>query len=153
MAETTRLIRPASLSDLDVVRRCAEEAYALYVDRIGRKPAPMVAEFVPQIEAGHVHVCVGTDGVLGYIVFYPRDDHIHIENVAIFPTHQGSGLGRLLIGYVESEARSANLKAIELYTNQMMTENLRFYPRLGYREMGRGEEGGFARVFYRKDLG
>jgi hypothetical protein len=33
-----------------------------------------------------------------------------------------------------------------------MTENLTFYPALGYDETGRGVQDGFARVFYRKAL-
>jgi ribosomal protein S18 acetylase RimI-like enzyme len=145
-------IRRAVAADLDAVRRCAEAAYALYVPRIGGKPAPMVADFAFQIEAGQVHVCVEGDSLLGYIVIYPRDGHLHVENVAVFPELQGRGIGRVLLAHAESEARRAGIAAIELYTNQHMTENLSFYPHLGYRETGRGEEAGFARVFYRKEL-
>lgn len=152
MTEAVRSIRPAVAADLESVRRCAEAAYALYVPRIGRKPAPMVADFESQIGAGQVHVLVEDDRVLGYIVLYPRDDHLHIENVAVFPDLQGDGVGRALLAFAEAEARRAGVAAIELYTNQMMTENLSFYPRLGYRETGRGEEAGFARVFYRKEF-
>ena len=152
MAETTSEIRPATAADLAEIRRCAEDAYALYVPRIGRKPAPMVADFAAQIAAAQVHVCVAGDRLLGYIVMYPRDDHLHIENVAVFPELQGSGVGRRLLAFAEAEAQRAGIAAIELYTNQHMTENLSFYPRLGYRELGRGEEAGFARVFYRKEL-
>ena len=152
MTDATRDIRLAAASDLDAIRRCAEEAYALYVPRIGKKPAPMIADFATQIEAGQVHVCVEEEQVLGYIVLYPRDDHLHIENVAVFPSQQGTGLGKYLLAFAETEARRAGIAAIELYTNQHMTENLSFYPRLGYAELGRGEEAGFARVFYRKEL-
>ena len=152
MPDAARVIRPAGPEDLDAIRRCAAEAYALYVPRIGKKPAPMVADFATQISEGHVHVCVDGDRVLGYIVLYSRDDHLHIENVAVFPSQQGTGLGRHLLAFAEAEARRDGIAAIELYTNQHMTENLSFYPRLGYTELGRGEEAGFARVFYRKDL-
>ncbi len=152
MADMARTIRPAVAADLDAVRRCAEEAYALYVPRIGKKPAPMIADFAAQIAESLVHVCVEGEQVRGYIVLYARDDHLHVENVAVFPSQQGTGLGRYLLAFAESEARKAGVTAIELYTNQQMTENLSFYPQLGYKEMGRGEEAGFARVFYRKEL-
>jgi hypothetical protein len=33
-----------------------------------------------------------------------------------------------------------------------MTENIAMYPRLGYRETGRGEQAGYARVFFAKRL-
>ena len=42
---------------------------------------------------------------------------------------------------------------IELYTNAAMRENIEYYPRLGYKEIGRHEEDGFERVFFRKSLG
>lgn len=152
MGEQGRTIRLATADDVAEIRRCAEEAYALYVPRIGKKPAPMIADFAAQIAAGQVHVCIEAERLLGYIVLYPRDDHLHVENVAVFPGQQGTGLGKYLMAFAEIEARRAGLAAIELYTNQHMTENLSFYPRLGYEELGRGEEAGFARVFYRKAL-
>jgi len=152
MAGMAREIRLATASDLAEIKRCAEEAYALYVPRIGKKPAPMIADFASQIAAGHVNVCVDGDRLLGYIVLYTRDDHLHIENVAVFPSLQGTGLGRDLLAFAEDEARRVGKTVIELYTNQHMTENLSFYPRLGYVELARGEEAGFARVFYRKEL-
>ncbi len=42
--------------------------------------------------------------------------------------------------------------AVELYTNEKMTKNLQPYPYLGYREIGRWEEDGFNRVFFKKEL-
>jgi hypothetical protein len=41
------MIRKALHSDLDAIRRCAEAAYSVYVERIGRRPAPMVADLPP----------------------------------------------------------------------------------------------------------
>ena len=112
----------------------------------------MVADFAAQISAGRVYVAIPDGGLAGFIVLYPRGDHIHVENVAIMPAKQGRGLGRTLLGFAEDEARRRGLVAIELYTNAKMTENQAFYPRLGYVETGRREEEGFARVFYRKNL-
>ena len=137
---------------LDAIRACAEAAYEKYVARIGKTPAPMVADFASQIAAGQVHVLIEDAAVLGFVVFYPRDDHIHLENVAVDPAHHGHGCGRMLIAFVEQQARRQGFEAIELYTNEKMTENLTFYPRLGYREIGRWAEDGFNRVFYRKAL-
>lgn len=146
------LTRIAAESDLDAVTDCAERAYFLYVPRIGRKPAPMGADFAAQIAAGLVHVAEADGAIAGYIVFYPRGDHIHVENVAVDPALQGRGIGKALLGLAEAEAKRQGLAALELYTNAKMTENQVFYPRLGYVETGRREEAGFERVYYRKDL-
>lgn len=143
-------IRPAGPDDLDAVRRIARAAYALYIPRIGREPAPMVADFAASIAAGELWVAGAP--VAGFVVARPRGDHWHLENVAVDPGAQGTGLGGALIAHVEAMARAAGARAVELYTNAQMTENRSLYPRLGYAETGRAVEGGFDRVFYRKEL-
>ncbi|MCY4335221.1 MAG: GNAT family N-acetyltransferase [Litoreibacter sp.] len=145
-------IRPARASDLDAIRACAEAAYAPYVDRIGRKPAPMIADFGAYISAGQVHVAVSETGVLGYIIFFMREDAMFLENVAVLPEAHGRGVGRALIAFCEAEARSAGAQRVALYTNAKMVENLALYPRLGYRELDRRCEDGFDRVFFEKQL-
>lgn len=145
-------IRPAVLADLRAVQRCAKEAYQIYVPRIGKRPAPMIADFQRRIEQGRLHVLEPVDQVVGYVVFYPRGDHIHLENVAVRPDQQGLGYGTQLVMYVEQEAIRLGFRRIELYTNEKMTENVTYYPYLGYEEVGRWEEDGFNRVFFRKEL-
>ena len=44
------MIRQAEASDECEIRACAEQAYARYVPVIGRKPAPMVADFRARIQ-------------------------------------------------------------------------------------------------------
>ena len=75
-----------------------------------------------------------------------------LENVAVSPNHQGKGVGNRLIAFCEDEAKRLDLQAVELYTNEKMTENLTLYPRLGFEEIGRRKEEGFNRVFFRKQL-
>jgi ribosomal protein S18 acetylase RimI-like enzyme len=152
-------IRMADQSDLADIQRIARLAYALYVPRIGREPAPMIADFAPSIDAGQLWVAAtrgAVSRVMGFVVAFPRPDHRgghwHLENVAVDPGAQGSGLGRMLIAHIETLARIAGARAVELYTNAAMTENQRLYPRLGYVETSRGTEDGFDRIFYRKAL-
>lgn len=145
-------IRKAEPSDLGAIESIAVLAYQKYVKRIGKKPAPMVADFALQIEAGTVYVSVDGRKVRGFVVFYPRGDHMHLENVAVGPDMQGRGIGAQLVRFVEEVARTGRFDAVELYTNEKMQENFAFYQRLGYQEVGRWEEDGFNRVFYRKEL-
>ena len=150
-------IRPAQAEDIAAITACAEAAYAKYVARIGRKPAPMVADFASQIAAAQVHVAIAQDDAgeeefLGYVVCYPKDGQLHLENVAVRPEAQGRGAGRALIDFVEDRARAEGLPAVELYTNAKMTENLALYPALGFRETERRTEDGFDRVFFIKEL-
>lgn len=112
----------------------------------------MHAPFGEQVVKGHVLV-VEVDGEFaGYAVSYPEDDHVHLENIAVAPRFAGRGVGKQLIAEVEAVARESGFAAVELYTNEAMTENLAMYPKLGYAEIERRREDGFNRVFYRKSL-
>ena len=145
-------IRQARPADVAAVRNCAAAAYELYVERIGKQPAPMVADFAGQVGKGHVWVACDGGFVCGFAVFFACGDEMFLENVAVAPAHQGKGIGGQLIAFVEDSARNAGLGAVELYTNVKMLENLEMYPKLGYRETGRRREDGFDRVYFHKEL-
>jgi ribosomal protein S18 acetylase RimI-like enzyme len=148
------MIRQAEASDEPDIRDCAEQAYARYVPLIGRKPAPMVADFAAQIAAEEVYVATDEQNAFqGFIVFYAEDGYILLENVAVLPSAAGRGVGRSLIGFCEHTARERGINAVHLYTNEKMTDNLSIYPRLGYVEVGRRTENGFNRVYFEKMLG
>lgn len=146
-------IRPAEHADVDAVRSCVRTAYAVYVERIGRPPAPMTADYEALVAAGEVWVACEEDAVVGVLVLRPGPQALFLENVAVTPARQGHGIGRALIGFAERHAAELGLPAVELYTNERMTENLHLYPALGYVETERRREEGFSRVFFRKQLG
>lgn len=129
----------------------AEAAYKIYVSRIGREPAPMLADFRSLVKAGRVWV-LDEPPVQGFVVMYPVDVTLHVENVAVDPLQHGRGFGGALVNFAESHAAAHAIGQISLYTNVHMTENLSFYPSLGYRETGRRNEDGFDRVYFSKDL-
>jgi len=145
-------IRPATITDLSAIEQCAMAAYAKYVDRIGKKPAPMVADFASSINEGSVSVAISGQTLSGYIVFFHQDQHLQIDNVAVLPAFAGSGIGRQLLEHAETCARKLSLATIELYTNAAMTENISMYAHLGYSETARKKQAGFDRVFFRKSL-
>ena len=146
-------IRQAQATDEVAVRECAEGAYAPYIAAMGKKPAPMVADFASLIASGAVHVAVDPDAdVLGFIVFYHEAEHVLLENVAVRSNAMGRGVGKRLIAFCEAEAKRSSAKSIKLYTNEKMIENLSIYPHLGYRETERRTEGGFNRIFFEKSI-
>lgn len=143
-------IRPARPDDARSVREIVERAYSRYIERIGRRPAPMDDDYVAKIGDGHVEVALVGGEPVGLIVLVPQADHLLVENVAVDPAFQGGGVGRALLAHAEQRAAQRGLREIRLYTNAAMTENLGLYPRLGYRETGRATEHGFARVYFSK---
>ena len=147
------MIRQAIASDENEIKECAELAYARYVPLIGRKPAPMIADFADQIGAGQVYVSTNSAGNFqGFIVFYAENEHVLLENVAVLPSAVGRGVGKALIDFCENKARASGKRAVRLYTNEKMAENLIIYPKLGYVEVDRRAEEGFNRVYFEKTL-
>src|SRR5438128_353878 len=142
--------RPAVSGDAASVDRIAREAYAPYAPRIGREPAPMSADHASLIARGEVWVATDGDELSGFVVLRARPDSMLLESVAVSAPYRGQRVGRALIGFAERRAHDLGLGSVELYTNAMMTENLRYYPRLGYVEYDRRHEHGFDRVYFRK---
>jgi ribosomal protein S18 acetylase RimI-like enzyme len=127
-------------------------AFGHYVARIGRAPAPMTADHAALIAAGEVHVLEEAGERLGLIVQRAFADHLYIDIVAVLPEAQHRGIGRQLLAFAEAEARRLGLPALRLFTHARMTENLLFYPRLGYRQIDARSEDGFDRVYFEKRL-
>lgn len=148
------MIRLAEAKDEPAIRHCAEQAYARYVPAIGRKPAPMTADFAAQIAAGIVYVATDeTTRVEGFVVFYAEQGHVLLENVAVLPSAAGRGVGKSLISFCEDASQQLGMNAVHLYTNEKMTDNLSIYSRLGYVQVGRRTEHGFDRVYFEKTWG
>jgi ribosomal protein S18 acetylase RimI-like enzyme len=145
-------IRSARESDAVALREIVERAYSVYIERIGRRPAPMNADYAQKISEGCISVADKDGEIIGLIVLLVKQDHLLIENVAVDPAHQGRGVGRALMAHAETYASQQHISELRLYTNVAMTENLTLYSRLGYREDDRRTENGLRRVFFSKNL-
>ena len=106
------LIRNANLNDLANIQQCAVAAYSLYIERIGKEPAPMIADFEAAISSHTLSVATLASQIAGFVVFYPREDHLHLENIAVDPRQQGQKIGYSLIKYVEDTAQKQRLRAV-----------------------------------------
>jgi GNAT superfamily N-acetyltransferase len=142
--------RRASLADLPAVERVIAQAYAIYLDRMEVSPAPMLADHRSAILLGDVWVL--GEPIIAVIALVAEPDGVLVENVAVAPAAQGAGIGRRLMAFAEQHARSCGLNRLRLYTNEVMTENLAIYARLGYQETARRVENGYRRVYLEKLL-
>ncbi len=148
-------IRPATAADVPAVRAVTDAAYRHYIARIGVVPAPMEADHAADVAAGRVYVT--GDPVVGVLVLVPRtapraDAHLLLESIAVHPDAAGQGVGRALLAFVEAHARALGLPEVRLYTNALMWENQKIYPRYGYDLVARRVEGPYDRLHYRKRL-
>ncbi|MFF9212315.1 MULTISPECIES: GNAT family N-acetyltransferase [unclassified Streptomyces] len=144
-------IRPAVAADVPAVKAVTDAAYHPYIERIGVVPQPMEADHAAEVAAGKVFVT--GDPVLGLVVVEAFADHLFLDSIAVHPDAHGTGMGRRLLHFVDAHARALGLPEIRLYTNAMMWENQRIYPRYGYEVVERRVDGPYDRVHYRKPLG
>ncbi|MET9085364.1 GNAT family N-acetyltransferase [Streptomyces sp. NPDC004237] len=143
-------IRPARAADVPAVKAVTDMAYGHYIARIGVVPQPMEADHMANVAAGRVFV-VG-EPVIGLVVIEAHDDHLFLDSVAVHPDAHGQGVGRRLLEFVEARARALGLPEVRLYTNALMWENQKIYPKYGYQVVARRVDGPYDRVHYRKRL-
>ena len=144
--------RPALPADVAAITALVDEAYGKYIERMGRKPGPMTADYAKAVSEHQIWVVEEAGHLIAALELVPHEDHLLVENIAVAPGHQGRGLGRKLMAFAEAEALRQGLAETRLYTHQTMVENIALYSRIGYRETGRGQQAGFDRVFMSKAL-
>ena len=149
MAEFT--FRPAAADEVRGVAALVHSAYRHYIPLIGGKPGPMEADYDEVIRARSVVLAVDDDLIVGLIVMHDQPGDFVLENLAVEPACQFSGLGSALLEHAESAARQAGHDTIRLYTHRLMTENLAFYRKRGYVEYANPEGPDFL-THLRKDL-
>jgi N-acetylglutamate synthase-like GNAT family acetyltransferase len=146
------VLRRASVDDVGAIEGLVEDAFGKYVERIGRPPAPMVADYTALLGESRIWVVERADAIVAVLVTQHRGDHLLLDTIAVAPGAQGGGHGGRLLQRAELDAAEQGLAEVRLYTNEAMTENLTFYPRHGYRETARGGQDGYRRVFFAKSL-
>jgi ribosomal protein S18 acetylase RimI-like enzyme len=149
----TYSLRSAEAADASRVAELVDAAYGHYIERIGMLPGPMTNDYADVIRNRQVTIAERQGAIVGIIVLTVTDEGFLVDNVAVHPSHRGTGLGRALLQFAEAEAQRAGFDAIYLYTHEKMTENLALYARIGYVEYDRRSQGAFSRVYLRKHLG
>lgn len=101
--------------------RLADAPYVIYVERIGREPAPMRSDYRDLVCTGDVWVATDTSGrINGVLVLRNEGNWLLLENVAVDPRSQGHGIGRSLVAFAEQTARDLRVAEVRLYTNEQM---------------------------------
>ncbi|KND86768.1 hypothetical protein TOPH_08610, partial [Tolypocladium ophioglossoides CBS 100239] len=146
----------AKAEDVPDIKKMVTAAYSKYVERMGKPPAPMVADYDQLLQTCDIFV-LRTDEAdkhVGSIVLSVESDSdaVQINNLVVDPAAQGRGFGRALIGCAEDLARAKGRTALTLYTNVKMYENFGLYAKMGFEEIDRRTEAGYQRVYFRKEL-
>src|SRR5262245_13686685 len=129
---TAAALRPAAPDDAPRLAALVDSAYAPYVQRLGRPPRPMTDDYDQVIREHEVTVAELDGEIVGLLVLAVDDEGFLVDNVAVDPGRQGTGVGRLLLEHAEAEARRAGFDSIYLYTHELIVERIELYQRIGY---------------------
>ncbi|KAL6807314.1 acyl-CoA N-acyltransferase [Trichoderma sp. SZMC 28013] len=152
-------IRRATAEDVPFIQAIVNASYSKYIERIGKPPAPMVADYNELLSTRDIYVLESTSDdkvvkIVGSIILGidVEADAVKVNNLVVEPAAQGRGYGRVLMDFAEDVAREKGIGSMALFTNIKMYENIGLYAKLGYAETGRKTEDGYERVYFRKEL-
>jgi ribosomal protein S18 acetylase RimI-like enzyme len=145
-------LREATPADVAQITELVAAAYGRYVDELGFVPRPLTEDYSDVVSRAQVSVAEREGEMVGLLVLDTDDEGFFVDNVAVAPSAQGAGVGRLLLDHAEAQARLAGFDSIYLYTHERATVNLAIYERLGYVEYDRRAIGDAKIVYLRKPL-
>jgi len=146
------VVEIAKAEDIPAIKPMIDAAYSKYIERLGKLPAAMTADYDKLVESQSLYVLRAGSNVVGSILLSRDGDSIKVSNLVVKQSAQGRGYGRVLMDHAENMARAQGLAAVTLFTNEKMHENIALYTKFGFTETGRKTEDGFNRVFFRKDV-
>lgn len=143
-------IRLATIEDAAVGAGLARDAYDVYRTRMDRAPAPVYYNYAEVFARGNSFLLTVDKVVVGMVTLAQDESWLNLSNLAVAPSHQGRGYGKILMCYAERVCADLNLKEIRLYTNSAMVENITMYTRNGFVIRSRSVVDGYSRVFMSK---
>lgn len=133
-------IRTAHRDELPALRDLETAAGVLFRDigmtDVAEHPPPALEVFEEYRRTGRLWVSVDdADRPTGFVLVELVDGAAHIEQLSVHPEHQGHGIGRELIGYVDRWAAAQGIPALTLSTFRSVPWNGPYYARLGFSEL------------------
>ena len=133
-------IRPAHRDELPALQDLESAAGVFFRDLgmadVADHPPPALETFEEYRRDGRLWVSADVaDQPTGFVLVDLVDGAAHIEQVSVHPQHQGRGIGRELIAYVDQWAAGQGIAALTLSTFRSVPWNGPYYARLGFSEL------------------
>ena len=145
-------IRKANNQDVPGIRQCVDNAYRHYITRLGKPPGPMLDDYAEIVSKHRVYVAQADRTIVGLLVLMEDHSPVLLDNLAVDPVQQGTGLGKRLLTLAEDLMRESGHSTLQLYTHELMHENVNYYRKHGYQISHRVSEKGYQRIYMRKQL-
>ena len=138
--------RTAMLSEGEEAGRVIRAAFTPYIRALGREfPAEGSVEyaegwerFVAELARGDVYVALDGERIVGAVRTKPQEKDLYIQQIAVDPARQGTGVGSWLLQRIDEVARVRGLGGLSLETAEMAVANIRLYRRHGFEIVSRG---------------
>jgi ribosomal protein S18 acetylase RimI-like enzyme len=141
--------RRAVAEDHEIIIAIAQKAYEKYVERMGKEPAPMR----PVIQKEDVvFICEDNKQIIAFAILVKINDQIILDNIAVDPSHQKKGIGNNFIKFIEQYLIKKKFDKYQLYTNEKMFENIKWYQKIGFKIFKKVTEKGYNRIYFEKEL-
>lgn len=132
---------PCDLHDLRDIEYAAGAAFRDFgMEEIAEDEPRTVEELAAYQADGRAWVAVdAADRPVAYMLVQPVDDHAHIEQVSVHPSHARQGLGRDLLQTAAEWAHDHELTGLTLITFAHIPWNAPYYRRIGFHALGEQE--------------
>jgi ribosomal-protein-alanine N-acetyltransferase len=127
-------IRPLSITDIAAIHEIEQQSFS--------DPWTKRMFFSELVSRGFNHSRVAVDAATGQIIGYclywilPGDE-VHINNIAVHPSHRNRGIGNSLLREAMENGRRFEIHGVTLEVRESNTVARKFYERLGFEEVGR----------------
>jgi GNAT superfamily N-acetyltransferase len=111
-------------------------AYRDYIPLLGKTPPTFLEDFDSHVELGNLWLLDHNGSIDAMVVLTPSDNHMLLQTMAVDPNLQGQGLGQLLLQFAEYKTLECGFHDLRLYTNSLMTRNVKIYSKWGFRQIG-----------------
>jgi len=120
---------------LELQKLCYQSEAAIY-DDYSIPPLQQTLESMrEEFENKIVLKSVESDRIIGSVRSHVKEDTCYVERLIVHPDFQNRGIGKKLLGSVESIFLSA--RRFELFTGDRSLKNIALYSSIGYRETKR----------------
>jgi len=129
------VIRVAGIVDASALLMLQKTAFAQEARNNGVEEIPPLVQtlesFVAELPHHVVLGVVVSDRWVGMIRGREKEGTLYIGRLAVEPSMQGRGIGRMLLE--EMESRFPNVTRFEIFTGARSERNIRLYTKAGYR--------------------
>lgn len=127
------IIHKAEKGEALALQLCCDKAFEAYISLIGKKPAPMLYDYLTEITEHTVFVASNEQEIVGFVLIKDsKEDYMWLDVLAVDPDFCGKGIGRKLITQCENYILQSGKNECRLYTNVKFERTCNIYLQLGY---------------------